>query len=209
MPGRARSPRERSLRRSLTRALSGPLARALGAPLARRDDFQPADAIVVLGAPLTPRGRPTVIVEERVRAGVALWQRGGAPILCVTGGGPPGRVEADAMADLALALGVDASALRVERRARSTEENARFTAALLAEEQCRIVWIVSQPFHLARAQYLFRRCGFVPLAWHDDDSVQHRQPGRALKWLAREYAALALLGARTLGGTRWPREPVA
>lgn len=205
MSGRARTPRPRALARSITRGVAGPLARALGAPLARRHAFQPADAIVILGAPLTLGGHPTVILEERVRAGVALWQRGGAPILCVTGGGPPGRVEADVMAERALALGVSASALRVERRARNTEENARFTAALLAEEQCRIVWIVSQPFHLARAQYLFRRCGLVPLAWHADDSVQHRQPGRALRWLVREYAALALLGTRLLGRALGPR----
>src|SRR5690606_34125012 len=125
-----------------------------------------------------------------VRAGVGLWQRGAAPLLCVTGGGPPGRVEADAMAERALALGVDPAALRVERRSRSTEENARFTAAMLAAERCRTVWIVSQPFHLARARYLFRRAGLAALAWHADDSVQFRQPGRALKWLAREYAAL-------------------
>lgn len=205
MTGRARPPRTRSLARALRRGMTGPLARALGAPLGRRHAFQPADAIVILGAPLTPQGRLTVILEERVAAGVALWQRGGAPILCVTGGGPPGRVEADVMAEHALALGVSASALRVERQARNTEENARFTAALLAEEQCRIVWIVSQPFHLARAAYLFRRCGLVPLAWHADDSVQHRQPGRALKWLVREYAALALLGARRLGRALDPR----
>lgn len=180
----------------MRRAAAHAAVRVMSAPLARRDGFRPADAIVVLGAPLRPGGGMSAILEERVRAGVSLWQRGGAPLLCVTGGGPPGRVEADAMAARALALGVDADALRVERRSRSTEENARFTAAMLAGDGCRTVWIVSQPFHLARARYLFRRAGLAALAWHADDSVQFRQPGRALKWLAREYAALGYLGAR-------------
>jgi uncharacterized SAM-binding protein YcdF (DUF218 family) len=192
--------------RSLARALAG----ALGAPLARRDAFRPADAIVVLGAPVAPQGGLTMFLAERVAAGVALWQRGGAPILCVTGGGPPGRVEADAMAAHALALGVDPAALRVERQARTTEENARFTAALLGA-QCRTVWLVSQPFHLRRARYLFRRHGFEALAWHAEDSAQYRLPGPALRWIAREYAALAVMGARMLaapgGRAAGPRRP--
>ena len=68
--------------------------RLLGAPLRVRDAARRADAIVVLGARLRADGRPSAALEERVRAGVQLWQRGLAPMLCVTGGGPPGRVEA-------------------------------------------------------------------------------------------------------------------
>lgn len=192
MSGRA----ARRFRRVLLRAL----ARGLSAPLARGDAFRPADAIVVLGARLTPEGELSALLEERVRAGVGLWQRGGAPILCVTGGGPPGRVEADAMAAHALALGLDRAALRVERQSLTTEENARYTAALLGAEQCRTVWIVSQPFHLLRARWLFRRHGFEPLAWRVEDSVQYRWPGSGLRWVVREYAAIAVLGARTMLG---------
>lgn len=175
-------------------ATLSPLARLLDAPLSRRDRFCRADAIVVLGAPPAAPGVLGPVLEERVRAGAALWHRGAAPLLCVTGGGPPGRVEAEAMARRALTLGVDPAALRVEPRARSTEDNARFSAALLAAEGCRTVWIVSQPFHLRRARYLFRRHGLEPLAWHAEDSVQYRAPRRALGWLGREYAALACLG---------------
>jgi uncharacterized SAM-binding protein YcdF (DUF218 family) len=178
--------------------LSRALSRALAAPLARGDAFRRADAIVVLGARLTPEGELSSLLEERVRAGVDLWRRGAAPILCVTGGGPPGRVEADAMAAHALALGVERTALRVERQSLTTEENARYTAALLGAEQCRTVWLVSQPFHLLRARWLFRRHGFEPLAWHVEDSVQYRWPGSGLRWVVREYAAIAALGARTV-----------
>jgi uncharacterized SAM-binding protein YcdF (DUF218 family) len=178
--------------------LSRALSRALAAPLARGDAFRRADAIVVLGARLTPEGELSSLLEERVRAGVDLWRRGAAPILCVTGGGPPGRVEADAMAAHALALGVERTALRVERQSLTTEENARYTAALLGAEQCRTVWLVSQPFHLLRARWLFRRHGFEPLAWHVEDSVQYRWPGSGLRWVVREYAAIAVLGAQTV-----------
>lgn len=174
--------------------VAGTLARVLGAPLAVRDAAQPADAIVVLGAPLAPSGALSAIGEERVRTGVELWRRGLAPILCLSGGAA-GQLshgaerEADAMAARARELGVPDASLRVERESTSTADNARRSAALLAADGCRRVCVVTQPFHTRRARYWFRRAGFEALAWYDDDSVQFRRPRSALHWVTREYAA--------------------
>jgi uncharacterized SAM-binding protein YcdF (DUF218 family) len=81
----------------------------------------------------------------------------------------------------------------VESRSRTTAENARFTAELLAEQlrpgAIRTMWIVTQPFHGRRAARLFREAGFDPRVWHIDDSLQYRERRRALRWLVREYAA--------------------
>lgn len=166
----------------------------LARPLTVKDREQPADAIVVLGTPLGPHHGLTDVGEERVRAGVKLWQRGLAPILCLSGGGPgylaPGRPrEADVMAARARQLGVPASALRVERDSLSTADNARLSATLLTAEGCRRVWLVSQPFHTRRSRFWFRRAGLEALAWYDDDSVEFRHPRRAFVWIAREYVA--------------------
>lgn len=174
--------------------------RLLARPLTVRDREQPADAIVVLGTPPGPNHGLTAVGEERVRAGVRLWQRGLAPILCVSGGGA-GRIaagrprEADVMAERARQLGVPASALRIERESLSTADNARLSAALLAPEGCRRVWLVSQPFHTRRSRYWFRRVGLEALAWHEDDSVEFREPRRALVWIAREYVAWVRMAA--------------
>jgi uncharacterized SAM-binding protein YcdF (DUF218 family) len=84
-------------------------------------------------------------------------------------------------------LGVPRAALIEEPRARSTAENAAFTAALLAP--ARSVWLVTQPFHARRARWHFRRAGLDPRVWHIDDSLQYAHPARALRWIAREYAA--------------------
>ncbi|HTE51482.1 MAG TPA: YdcF family protein [Kofleriaceae bacterium] len=168
--------------------------RLLARPLTVRDREQTADAIVVLGTPPGPHHGLTDVGEERVRAGVELWQRGLAPILCLSGGGA-GRIapdrprEADVMAAHARALGVPDSALRLERESLSTADNARMSAALLAAEGCRRVWLVSQPFHTRRSRFWFRRVGLEALAWYDDDSVEFREPRRALYWVAREYVA--------------------
>ena len=163
-------------------------------PLEVRDREQQADAIVVVGSPLTRDGRLTGVGEERVRAGVELWRRGLAPILCVSGGGPgslpaEGPREADAMAARARALGVPDHALRVERESCSTADNARMSAALLRAEGCRRVWLVTQPFHTRRCRYWFRRAGLEALAHAPAESLQYRRPRRGASWVAREYGA--------------------
>lgn len=164
------------------------LAGLLASPLAVQSPMQLADAIAVLGAPLTGDGRLTDVLEERVRAGAELYRQGLAPIVCVTGGGPPGRVEADAMAARLLELGVPATALRVDRTARNTDENAARIAALLFRSAS--VWIVTQPFHLRRSLRSFARVGLRPLGWRIQRSVQDAHPERALRWISREYLAL-------------------
>ena len=54
------------------------------------------------------------------------------------------------------------------------------------------MWLVTQPFHTRRARWYFRRAGFEALAWHVEDSIEYREPRRALRWIAREYAAWVL-----------------
>ena len=171
---------------------AGALVRALGAPLRIADTPAGLDAIVVLGAPLTPGGRPTDVLAERLDAALGLWLAGGAPLVCVTGGDTgAGHNEADAMGDALVAAGLPATALRRERRARSTADNARLAAELLGPEGVRTVWVVTQPFHGRRARRQFRRAGLEARVWPIVDSLEYRHPGRALRWILREYAALA------------------
>jgi uncharacterized SAM-binding protein YcdF (DUF218 family) len=163
------------------------IARVLERPLRLDDALEPLDAIVVLGAPLQPSGALSRILEERVAAAAALYHAGGATRVIASGGithGAP-RAEAEAIAEGLRAAGV--AEVIVEARSRTTAENARFTAELLAPSAS--VWIVTQPFHGRRAAHLFRRAGLAPRVWHIADSLQYQDRRRALRWLVREYAA--------------------
>lgn len=51
------------------------------------------------------------------------------------------------------------------------------------------VWLVTQPFHGRRARLCFRRAGFEARVWPIVDSLEHRDPRRALRWCLREYLA--------------------
>jgi len=170
--------------RTLVKLASKPLAPP-------RPPLREADAIVVLGAPTAPDGSLTAIVEERVRLGCELYAMGLAPTLFVSGKG-----EAGPMAARAIELGVPASAITAEGGSRTTEENARYCAELLPGGAS--VWVVSQPFHLRRASYLFRREGLRPLPIADEDSIQFRVPRLGLRWASREYVAWVHAALRTL-----------
>ncbi len=139
-----------------------------------------------------PGDRLTAVLEERVGAAAALWRAGGAPRVIASGGitGRATRAEAEIMGEALRAHGVPDDALVVERASRTTIENARETAALLAGHERR-VWLVTQPFHGRRAARVFRAEGLEPHVWHIADSLQYRDRVRAVRWLVREYAAWA------------------
>lgn len=175
----------------------GLVARILEAPLApAASRVEPRDAIVVLGAPLTPAGELTEVLAERVAAAAALYRAGGAPRVVASGGctGRAPRAEAAAIAEALAATGL--ADVLVEDRSRTTAENARYCAALLAPSGVRSVWLVTQPFHARRAVRLFRRAGLDARAWHIADSLQYRDRRRALRWLVREYVSWGKLLVR-------------
>jgi len=171
----------------MRRSPAGVLASLLERPLVLREPLRPLDAIAVLGAPLGPGGAMTAVLDERVAAAAALWRAGAGRVVVATGGGTGPRPEAAAMAEALRARGVPD--VLVEPAARTTADNARLVAALLAPLGARSVWLVTQPFHGRRAARLFRAAGLDAHVWHIDDSIEYRDRRRALRWLAREYAA--------------------
>lgn len=121
---------------------------------------RPADAIVVLGAAVWPGERPSPALQRRIDRGIELWQAGLAPALVPTGGlgrYPPS--EAEVMARVARRAGVPADALVLEPRATSTLTSAGYVAALARERGWRSVIVVSEPYHLLRAGWMFRDQG--------------------------------------------------
>ncbi|HEX2569172.1 MAG TPA: YdcF family protein [Polyangia bacterium] len=171
------------------------------------------DVIVVLGAPLGPDGRLGRVVRERVEAGVAAWKAGLAPWLLLTGGRTDpsvwadlragiygaqarersGVAEAAGMRDHARSLGVPAEVILLEDRARSTQENARYAASMMAERGLRRALVVTQPFHLRRSLRWFAKEGVEVVGLHLEESYIYAggwSSVGALYWVTREYVIL-------------------
>jgi uncharacterized SAM-binding protein YcdF (DUF218 family) len=113
------------------------------------------DAIVVAGATVWRGGRPSKALTRRTLAGVELWKQGYAPRLVLTGGvGAHGPAEGVVAARIAREQGVPESALIVEDRSHSTEENARFARELLGASR---VLVVTDAYHVLRSELIYRR----------------------------------------------------
>jgi uncharacterized SAM-binding protein YcdF (DUF218 family) len=159
-----------------------------------------ADVIVVLGCAVRGDAAGPALAR-RMDCAIALFRRGVAPRLLLSGGGRR-RPEAAAMRDLALAGGVPAAAILTESASRNTNENATFTGRLMRDKGIASLVLVSEAYHLPRARLLFRAAGLAIT------SVAHPPPRGLLRefplWL-RECAALVvslmrLLRACLLGG---------
>lgn len=118
------------------------------------------DVIVVLGAMVEKDGTAGQMLRNRIAKAAELYYEGAAPKLILTGAAAHNRwVEAEVMAAGLQALGVPQNALILESRARTTAENAHFSATIIAEHRWQRVLLVSSAPHLARATALFAREG--------------------------------------------------
>jgi uncharacterized SAM-binding protein YcdF (DUF218 family) len=132
-------------------------------PVGCRDDASAPGAgafntvLVVPGNEPLDESTPTVDMIARVMKAVEFQRQHPLTLLVFTGGRTGGaRSEARMMADLAVAQGVATNIIRLEENARSTRENARFTASLIHDIRAQRILIVSKSDHLDWAMSIFR-----------------------------------------------------
>lgn len=124
-----------------------------------------ADFVVVLGCGLIG-DRVSPLLASRLDAGIRVWgtdrTAGTPPRIIVSGGQGPDEpvAEARAMADYLVERGVPAESILQEDRSRTTEQNLRFSDAIMRERRpgyrC---LIVTNSYHALRAALLARKTG--------------------------------------------------
>lgn len=158
------------------------------------------DAVVVLGAS-GRRGEASPALARRVRHGIEIFHEQRARFLILSGGAPRGRpTEAERMHTFVRAAGIADDAVLLEDRSHRTLENATFTAQLMKANGLSAALVVTDPFHMPRALYTFRRAGVAVTG-----SAAHRF-WREVGWWrwpvlgARELAAFAVYAWRLRSG---------
>lgn len=134
-----------------------PLLWWVAAPLRVSRSPRPADAIVVFAGGVGESGRAGQGYIERVRKAAQLYQDHYAPALVLSSGYIHGINETKLMQTVATSLGVPASAIVVEDRARNTLENVQFSSAIARAHGWRSLVVVSSPYHMRRALSVFKR----------------------------------------------------
>src|SRR3990172_428231 len=158
-----------------------------------RDEQRPADAIVVLGAAQYD-GRPSPVLEARVRHGVALYDAGVAPLLIVTGGKASGdrTTEASAARDWAVAHGVPAAAILSEDLGRTTLESLEAVSAILLERGLRSAVFVSDRTHMLRVLRIATDQGITAWGSPTRTSPADAGAGTRLEAIVHELGALVV-----------------
>merc|ERR1719329_1594453 len=112
--------------------------------------------IVLLGQQLLPDGSPSLALQTRVAAAVAMSKQKALPVLVTGGsvsqGNPP---EAVVMNNLLLARGVAADMVLQETKAFNTIENARFALPMLHENGVKTAVLMTSDFHMKRSMVVF------------------------------------------------------
>ncbi|GHF62341.1 uncharacterized SAM-binding protein YcdF (DUF218 family) [Amycolatopsis bartoniae] len=114
-------------------------------------------AIIVLGAGLA-NDKVTPLLASRLDRAVRIYRREGGPVIVVSGGQGPGETitEAAAMRDYLISRGIPTDRIVEEDKATTTEENLRFSAALLGNGP-KIA--VTSNYHVFRTAVTARRLG--------------------------------------------------
>lgn len=128
-------------------------------------------AIVVLGGGLVPNApeyglsQPSSHGAARLRYGISLSRASGLPILFSGGvgwaNGQPGQIS-EAEVAARIAQQDYAVALRwIEGQSRDTSENARLSASMLGRDGVTRIALVTDAWHMPRAQAAFERAGLL------------------------------------------------
>lgn len=120
-----------------------------------------ADAALVLGNRAYLRGKPNPCLTGRVDAALALASAGRVQRLVFSGGvdSEDGRIEAEVMRAHAVQSGY-AGPMLLEPASQSTRENLALSTAVLQAAGVKSVIVVTEPYHLWRAQRLAHAGGF-------------------------------------------------
>lgn len=138
-------------------------------------DLPPPEGIIVLGgainAPASAARGQTIFDEggERLTEAVILAKRFPQARVVytsgtnsVTGGRSSEALQAQRFMSQ---MGIAPERVTIEDKSRNTDENARYTAAIVHPEPSQSWIIVTSAFHMPRAMGVFERAGFHPIAY--------------------------------------------
>ena len=138
--------------------------------------------ILILGAGLKPDGTPNLMLADRLDQGIALYKRGAAPKILLSGDNGQERYdEVNAMKEYCLDQGVPMEDIFMDHAGFSTYESIHRASSIFQVES---MIIVTQDYHLPRACYLAEKMGIRYLGIAARQIDYGGQQGRDLREIA-------------------------
>ena len=165
-----------------------------------RDEHQPADAIIVLGA-REYSGWPSSPFAARLDHALSLYEEGLAPLVIVAGGDPEGDsyTEAEAGTRYLEHRSLPREAL-LTVGGYNTYDNLREAEALAQREGLETMLVVSERFHMLRSLTMAEDLGMQAYGSPTKTSLRERNPAWRLYYTLREvsaFSAYSLLGLKS------------
>src|SRR4051812_5931417 len=125
-----------------------------------RDEAQPSDVILVLGA-AEYSGRPSPVFRARLDHAFDLYTRKLAPHIMTTGGagGDPVFTEGGVGRSYLISRGVPSEAIVVENESESTVESLAMASEIMRRMGMRSVIVVSDGYHIYRVKRMLQSIG--------------------------------------------------
>jgi len=127
-----------------------------------RDEAQPADLILVLGA-AEYRGRPSPVLRARLDHALELYERHLAPHIMTTGGagGDPVFTEGGVGRAYLMSKGVPSEAIIVEDEGESTLESTAMAGEIMHRMGLHSAIVVSDGYHIYRVKSMLQSSGLI------------------------------------------------
>ncbi len=148
-----------------------------------------AEAALVLGAAVWPRGQASPALQRRAEHAAKLYHDGQVRQIIASGGvgrHPP--AEAEVIRDLCIACGVRDSDILTDTRATTTEENIRHGRDIARSAGIKTLCIVTDWYHAPRARLVARALGMKVQC--SSPPLRGTRPLRLTRALSREIPAL-------------------
>lgn len=129
----------------------------LAEPLRLTQPPRAADAIVVFAGGVGESGQAGGGYQERVKTAVDLYRAGHASRMIFESGYSSVFLEAEVMRDLAMSLGVPASAIILETNGANTYDDVMRVREVLRAQGWRRILLVSSPYNMRRAVLVWRK----------------------------------------------------
>lgn len=142
-------------------------------------ELEDVDCILVLGCLVHDSGRPSDMLSDRLRRGVALYEAGAAPKLLMSGDhGREDYDEVDAMKRYAVDAGIPSEDVFMDHAGFSTYESLYRARDVF---QAQKILIVTQEYHLYRALHIAKRLGLEAYGVASDYHTYWGQSAREVR----------------------------